>query len=97
MKVEAKGLHTTSNKVEAIKLAPRPEDQSQLKSFLGLLHYYGKFMPNLAALLHPLNRLLHKGSKWNWSSDCERTFQQAKEKLTSALSWHTTTQICLYG
>ena len=83
-KVDAKGLHTTSEKVEAIKLAPRPKDQSQLKSFLGLLHYYGKFLPNLAALLHPLNRLLQKGSKWNWSSDCERAFQQAKEKLTSA-------------
>ena len=51
-KVDAKGLHTTSEKVEAIKLAPRPKDQSQPKSFLGLSHYYSKFLPNLAALLH---------------------------------------------
>ena len=42
-KVDAKSLHTNSENLEANKLAPRPKDQSQLKSFLGLLHYYGKF------------------------------------------------------
>ena len=46
--IDAKGLHTTSKKVEAIQLAPAPKDHNQLRSFLGLLHYYSKFMPNLA-------------------------------------------------
>lgn len=44
--IDATSLHTTSKKVEAVQLAPTPCDQTQLRSFLGLLHYYGKFMPN---------------------------------------------------
>ena len=62
--VDASGLHTTTHKVDAVQLAPIPRDQGQLRSFLGLLHYYGKFMPNLASFLHPLNELLKSGVKW---------------------------------
>lgn len=61
-----------------------PQDKTQLRSFLGLLHYYGKFMPNLASFLHPLNTLLQSGVEWKWSADCESAFQKAKEMLTSA-------------
>ncbi|MDD9817031.1 MAG: reverse transcriptase domain-containing protein, partial [Gammaproteobacteria bacterium] len=40
--VDKKGLHTMLQKVEAVKLAPVPKNQQQLRSFLGLVHYYGK-------------------------------------------------------
>jgi len=42
-KIDAKGLHTTPIKVEAIQQAPHPKNIQQLRSFLGLVHYYGKF------------------------------------------------------
>ncbi len=51
--VDQRGLHTTTQKVEAVKLAPTPKNQQKLRSFLGLVHYYGKFIPNLSTLLHP--------------------------------------------
>ena len=57
-KITSEGLHTTTKKVDAVRLAPAPKNQRELRSFLGLLHYYGKFMPNLATLIHPLNSLL---------------------------------------
>ena len=49
---DKRGLHTTAEKVAAVKLAPAPKNQRELRSFLGLVHYYDKFIPNL---LHPLN------------------------------------------
>ena len=61
--IYAKGLHATSKKVEAIQDAPRLKDIQKLHSFLWLLHYYGKFLPNLASVLQPLNALLQLGSK----------------------------------
>ena len=61
--VDAEGLHTTTEKLEAITKAPAPKNVRELRSFLGLLNYYGKFLPNLATLLHPLNRLLQKDRK----------------------------------
>ena len=73
-----------NKKVEAILKAPRPLDELQLRSFLGLLHYYGKFMSNLSSLLHPLNQLLKSHSPWKWTQQCDKAFQQAKDKLVKA-------------
>ena len=83
-RIDAKGVHTTSQKVEAILQAPAPQNPQQLRSFLGLLHYYGKFLQSLSTLLYPLNQLLKSNSRWKWSADCQQAFQQAKEKLASA-------------
>ena len=82
-RVDAEGLHTTSDKLDAIVSAPEPKNVQELRSFLGLLNYYGKFMPSLSTLLHPLNQLLQQGYQWKWSADCKCAFEQAKETLTS--------------
>ena len=84
MNIYNKGLHSSPNKVAAIQDAPAPTNQQQLRSLLGFLHYYGKFIPTLATLLHPMNQLLKSGSAWNWSSQCQQAFQQAKKLLSSA-------------
>lgn len=82
-KISAQGLQPTEGKVRAIKNAPAPADVSQLKSFLGLVNYYCKFLPNLSNTLAPLYRLLQKNAKWNWGPEQKKAFQKAKESLTS--------------
>ena len=54
-----------------------------MRSFLGLVHYYGKFIPNLATIIEPLNKLLHKNSQWQWKQDCDKAFTQLKSLLSS--------------
>ena len=41
-KISAQGIQPTEEKVNAIREAPTPQDVSQLKSFIGLVNYYGK-------------------------------------------------------
>ena len=82
--IDAKGLHVLKSKVEAITNAPIPRNVQELRSFLGLLNYYGRFIPNLASILHPLNELLRKDVEWVWSTECNKAFELAKEKLVSA-------------
>ena len=53
-------------------------------SFLGLVHYYGKFIPNLSSLLQPLNQLLLKDQQWRWTAESQRAFELAKGCLTKA-------------
>jgi len=77
-KISAKGLQPTSEKVKAIHEAPAPKDVSQLKSFLGLLNYYCKFLPNLSTTLAPLYKLLQKKSNWQWGSEQQKAFAKAK-------------------
>ncbi|XP_062614634.1 uncharacterized protein K02A2.6-like [Saccostrea cucullata] len=45
------GVHPTEEKVKAINDAPRPTGVKELKAFLGLLNYYGAFLPNLSTEL----------------------------------------------
>ena len=47
--ISEKGLQPTTQKLRAIAEAPAPHNVSQLKSFLGMINYYSKFLPNLTA------------------------------------------------
>ena len=47
-KLSMEGLRPTESKVQAITDAPAPQNVTQLRSFLGLLSYYSKFLPNPA-------------------------------------------------
>ena len=58
--ITSDGLRPCEAKVHAIRGAPRPVDVNQLRSFLGLMNYYGKFLPNLSSILSPLYLLLQK-------------------------------------
>lgn len=61
-----------------------PKNVQQLQSFLGLLNYYRKFLPNLATILKPLNDLLQKDKNWSWSAECTQAINTAKELLTTS-------------
>ena len=82
--INAEGVHSSSKKVKAITEAHAPQNVSELRAFLGLVNYCGKFVPNLASLLHPFYSLLHSGVQWKWSKECQQVFEEAKEKLVSA-------------
>ena len=83
--VDKHGLHKTKEKVNAVVNAPQPTNVQQVRSFLGLINYYHKFLPNLATILHPLNHLLEHGQKWEWSNECNEAFSKVKELITSDL------------
>ncbi len=82
--IDADGIHTTPEKLRSIVDAPIPQNITELRSFLGLLNYYNKFVPQAATTLHPLNSLLCKNATWSWTSECQKRFQQAKRALSSS-------------
>ncbi len=60
--LDSEGLHLTEEKVCAVRDAPVPTNLTQLRSFLGILNYYHKFLPNLSSKLNPLYILLSQHS-----------------------------------
>ena len=55
--VDARHLHPTEEKIKALQEAPRPANKAELSSYLGVLQYYMKFLPNAATVLQHLHKL----------------------------------------
>ena len=62
---------------------PAPENVPQLRAFLGMVNYYGKYIRHLASLTEPLNQLLKKGVPWKWDQRCQDAFNQCKQQISS--------------
>ncbi|XP_064122694.1 uncharacterized protein LOC135226943 [Macrobrachium nipponense] len=81
--VNGKGIHKTQDKVNAVQSAKLPENVKELQSFLGLVTFYGSFIQNLATIAHPLYNLLNKDVTWNWTKECQKSFERIKAEVTS--------------
>ena len=70
-------------KVAALIQSPQPSNRKQLKSFLGLVGYYRKFIPHFAAIVSVLTNMLRKGEKFTWSKEADAAFVEIKSLLAS--------------
>ncbi|CAF1110241.1 unnamed protein product [Adineta ricciae] len=84
--VDKDGVHTSPLKTKAIVDMPNPTNVSQLRSFLGMVNHYAKFIPKLTDRLAPLYTLLQKDVEWNWSDTCADSFSSIKKILTSPIA-----------
>ncbi|KAL5509275.1 hypothetical protein EMCRGX_G004614 [Ephydatia muelleri] len=72
------GIQPTDERVKGVVEAPIPTNKTELKSFLGLMTYNAKFLPQLATVLHPLYQLLCKDVKWKWTKVHDIAVKEAK-------------------
>ncbi|XP_037789363.1 uncharacterized protein LOC119584788 [Penaeus monodon] len=72
-------------KIQKIRMAPRPVNQHQLRSFLGLVGYYRSFIKDFTQIALPLFNLLKKNcsNKMVWGAEQEKSFATLKETLCS--------------
>jgi hypothetical protein len=71
-------------KIEAIRGWPTPNNVTEVRSFMGLVDYYRRFIKGFSKIASPITSLQKKGAKFEWTSKCEESFQQLKGILTSA-------------
>ena len=82
--INERGLRPTATKTQAIRDAPEPRNSTKLKSYLGLLNYYSRFIPEISSTLQPLYALLTKSQPWVWREAHKRAFAESKKKLLSS-------------
>jgi len=63
------GMMPNTELVKAMKGAMVPTTAEQVKSFIGLITYYGMYIPHLSSLLKPLHDLKHKDAAWKWGKE----------------------------
>uniref|UniRef100_A0A5S6Q443 RNA-directed DNA polymerase n=1 Tax=Trichuris muris TaxID=70415 RepID=A0A5S6Q443_TRIMR len=83
--VDRHGRRPDPEKIAAIQRMPHPHDMPSLRSFLGLLSYYGVFVREMRNLRAPLDNLLKKETTFVWSTTCQAAFDKAKLILQSNL------------
>ncbi|KAE8662634.1 cytochrome P450 78A7-like [Hibiscus syriacus] len=70
------------NKIKAITEWEPPTKVSEMRSFLGLVNYYRRFIQGYSARASPLTDLLKKGKVWEWSEQCQKAFENLKAAVS---------------
>ena len=82
--VSKDGLRVNPENTDKIRNCKSPTNVKQVRSALGMMGYYRKFVKDYAKIAQPLNDLLKKDTKFNWTEDCELAFNVLKTKLIEA-------------
>ena len=82
--VSEKGLSIDADKIEDVNNWKRPEIVIGIRSFLGLVGYYQRFIKDFSRIVAPLTKLIRKDMKFVWSDKCKKGFLEIKHLLTNA-------------
>ena len=82
--MSALGVSVDPEKVEIVMSWERPKSVFEIRSFLGLVGYYRRFIEDFSRIAAPMTRLTRKEVKFEWDDQYEEAFQELKRRLTSA-------------
>ncbi|KAJ8763987.1 hypothetical protein K2173_004852 [Erythroxylum novogranatense] len=79
-----RGVHVDPQKIEAVVKWEAPKNVAEVRSFLGLAGYYRRFVEGFSMIAAPLFKLTRKNQKFEWSEECQSSFEELKNRLTTA-------------
>ena len=82
-RIDKHGIHPTQERIEAVRNMPAPTNAKELRSVLGAVNFYSRFIPNLHPMCAPLYTLTKDSVKWHWSKASDDIFQKLKQAVTS--------------
>ncbi|CAI6349493.1 unnamed protein product [Macrosiphum euphorbiae] len=82
-KVDKNGLHIPDERIKAINNVAIPKSTQDVKAFLGLVNYYGKFVENMSTIAGPLYALLKNNTQFVWNAIQSKAFSKIKESILS--------------
>ena len=83
--ISEEGISVDPQNIEAIVNWKPPTNVTEVRSFLGLAGYYRKFVEGFSKIATPLTNLLKKDQKFKWSDTCQHSFEELRQRLTTAL------------
>jgi len=78
------GLTMSLDKIQTISDWPEPRKVKDIQSFLGFANFYRWFIFNYSDIVVPLTWLTRKDAPWNFSEDCQCSFNALKDTFTTA-------------
>ncbi|GKE41006.1 reverse transcriptase domain-containing protein [Tanacetum coccineum] len=83
-KISKKGIGVDKAKIDVIAKLPHPTTVKGVRSFLGHVGFYRRFIKDFSKISRPMTHLLEKNTPFIFSDDCIQAFQTLKKKLTEA-------------
>ncbi|WMV19607.1 hypothetical protein MTR67_012992 [Solanum verrucosum] len=80
--VSKEGNQVDLANIEAVKGWTRPTSVTEIRSFEGLIGYYKQFVQSFSTIASPLTKLTGQGVSFQWSDECEESFQKLNTLLT---------------
>ncbi|GKA16680.1 putative reverse transcriptase domain-containing protein [Tanacetum coccineum] len=77
-------IEVDPSKIEAVKNWKSPRTPTEVRSFLGLVGYYHRFIENFSKIAKSLTILTQKSKTFDWGEEQELAFQTLKDKLCNA-------------
>ena len=82
--VSTEGIRVDPTKIEAVMNWKPPQNVTEVRSFLGLVGYYRRFMRGFSVIASPLTKLLKKGINFEWTNKYQNSIEQLKGMLVEA-------------
>ena len=82
--LSAEGIAVDPSKVKDVLDWVPPTTVTQIWRFLGLAGYYHHFIEGFSKIAKPMTELFKKDTKFEWTEDCEKSFNELKTRLTTA-------------
>ena len=82
--VSAGKVSLAQDRVQAVKDLPPPKTVKQVQQLLGVLNYMRSFVKNFATMAAPLYNLLKKGTKMEWTVECQKSLDDLKSALSNS-------------
>jgi hypothetical protein len=82
--IAAGGVSVDPSKVKDVLNWMPPTNVSEIRSFLGLAGYYHRFIKDFSKIAKPMTKLLAKNKDFEWTEECQASFEELKKRLTSA-------------
>jgi hypothetical protein len=82
--ISAGGVSVDPDKVRDIFNWMPPTNVLEIQSFLGLASYYQRFIKDFSKIAKPMMKLLEKIKAFQWTVECQASFEELKVRLTLA-------------
>ena len=79
--ITQRGIEVDLTKIKAIIEMPSPRNEKEVRGFLGRVQFISRFISKLTMTCDPLFKLLRKGEKFEWDSQCQEAFDKIKAYL----------------
>jgi hypothetical protein len=81
--ISSQGIQVNPSKIQVIKDLLIPKTQTDVRSFLGHVGYYRRFIKKNSKIASPLFVLLMKNDEFKWTNLCHEAFDTLKHQLST--------------